>query len=255
MKLICCQFDIAWENKAANFKKVRALLGGTHVPKRSLVLLPEMFSTGFSMNVTETNEDARAEAESFLSELARDLEAFVLGGVVRTAPTGKGLNQAVAFSPAGEEIGRYTKMQPFTLGTEAEHYEAGHAGIAFDWEGAIVAPFICYDLRFPELFRRAVPAGAEIFPVIANWPVARIQHWITLLQARAIENQAFVAGVNRCGNDPKLSYNGRSLIIDPHGNILADAGEREGVISANVDLAALRQWRKDFPALRDMRED
>jgi omega-amidase len=97
------------------------------------------------------------------------------------------------------------------------------------------------------------PGGAQLFAVIANWPVTRIQHWITLLQARAIENQAYVAGVNRCGSDPKYSYNGRSVIVDPHGNILADAGDSERVISADIDPKVVLQWREDFPALRDMR--
>jgi predicted amidohydrolase len=89
--------------------------------------------------------------------------------------------------------------------------------------------------------------------VIANWPVTRIQHWITLLQARAIENQAYVAGVNRCGTDPKYTYNGRSIIVDPHGNVLADAGDGERVISADIDPSIVVKWREDFPALRDMR--
>ena len=96
-------------------------------------------------------------------------------------------------------------------------------------------------------------AGAELFVVIANWPKPRIEHWVTLLRARAIENQAYVAGVNRCGNDPKLEYTGRSIIVDPHGNILADAGSDERVISADIDLPALREYRGRFHVLQDVR--
>jgi predicted amidohydrolase len=117
----------------------------------------------------------------------------------------------------------------------------------------VVAPFICYDLRFPEHFRTAARHGAQLITVIASWPIARIQHWVTLLQARAIENQAYVAGTNRCGTDPKFTYTGRSLIVSPKGEILADAGNAETVISADLSLDDLLAYRKDLPFLADMR--
>jgi predicted amidohydrolase len=144
-------------------------------------------------------------------------------------------------------------MQPFTLGGESQHYAAGSGVVTFIWQNFVVSPLVCYDLRFPELFRAATQRGAQLMTVIANWPVARIQHWVTLLQARAIENQAYVAGVNRCGDDPKLKYSGRSLIVSPHGDILADAGDGEKVIGAELDLPGLIKWRADFPALKDIR--
>jgi predicted amidohydrolase len=115
-----------------------------------------------------------------------------------------------------------------------------------------VAPFVCYDLRFPEVFRSAVRKGAQVMAVIANWPAKRVEHWVTLLKARAIENQAYVIGVNRVGTDPKLTYPGRSLIVDPHGNVLADGGDKEAVIRAEIDAGVVDAWRRDFPALRDM---
>jgi predicted amidohydrolase len=177
----------------------------------------------------------------------------MLGGVVTTSKEGRGLNQSVVFAPDGQETARYTKMQPFNLGGEGQHYAAGQQIVTFSWQGFVVAPFVCYDLRFPELFRAGARAGAQLFVVIASWPVKRIQHWVTLLQARAIENLAYVVGVNRCGDDPKYSHNGHSLIIDPHGATLADAGMKEGVFSADVAVAEVVSWRKDFPALNDMR--
>jgi predicted amidohydrolase len=149
-------------------------------------------------------------------------------------------------------VARYNKIHPFTLGGESQHYAAGEDLVLTEWAGCKVAPMICYDLRFPELFRSAVRRGAQLFTVIANWPVKREQHWVTLLQARAIENQAYVIGVNRCGTDPKHVYSGRSMIVDPHGNILAEIGNREGMIEAAIDVAALEAWRKDFPALQDI---
>jgi predicted amidohydrolase len=107
-------------------------------------------------------------------------------------------------------------------------------------------------LRFPEIFRTAVKRGAEVFVVIADWPNRREHHWVTLLQARAIENLAYVVGVNRAGKDPFHVYPGRSMIVDPHGKILADAGLNEGIVSAEIDPVVVRSWRKDFPALQDI---
>lgn len=251
MKIFCCQTNIVWENKAKNYAAVEAMLGG--IPAGSLVLLPEMFATGFSMNVPGIVETEAGETTDFLSRTAKKFAIYLIGGVVTKAPDGRGLNQSVVTSPAGKELARYSKIQPFSLGGEAKHYMAGNEVVLFSWEGVKVAPFVCYDLRFPELFRAAVRKGAELFAVIANWPVTRIHHWTILLRARAIENLAFVAGVNRCGDDPKLKYNGRSLIANEHGDILAEADDRQQVISADVDPAAIRAWRADFPALQDMR--
>lgn len=253
MKLYCCQSDITWENKNANYSRVQKLLGATRPERGSLVLLPEMFATGFSMNVPAIHEGPRAETERFIEQLARDFGVFVIGGVVTTAPDGRGYNQALVAGPNGAALARYSKMQPFTLGGESKNYKAGDQPVFFQWEQMKVSPFICYDLRFPEVFRSAVRGGAQLFAVIANWPVARIHHWATLLQARAIENQAYVAGVNRCGTDPKFTYTGRSLIVDPHGTILADAGDGEKVISAEINEDVVTKWRNDFPALQDMR--
>jgi predicted amidohydrolase len=255
MKIACCQLDIAWEDRSRNYDAVRRLLDPVELPAGSLVVLPEMFSTGFSMNVAATREDDPAPTEAFLSRLARERQVHVVAGIVRPAEirAGQGRNEAVVIDPAGRQMTRYCKQHPFSLAGETEHYEAGTQTVTFPWDDMTVAPFICYDLRFPELFRSAMRAGAELFVVIANWPAARIEHWITLLRARAIENLAFVAGVNRCGRDPRFSYPGRSLIIDPHGRVIADAGENETVITADLDHAALLKWRKDFPALRDMR--
>ena len=253
MRLFCVQFDILWENKPANYARLRELLATEMLPAGSLVLLPEMFSTGFSMNVDAVAEGSPSATSEFLAQTARELGVFVLGGLVTRRADGRGRNQAVAFSPEGKEVARYHKMQPFTLGGESQHYAAGKEIATFSWQNLVVAPFICYDLRFPEIFRRAVRQGAQLFAVIANWPTPRIHHWLTLLQARAIENQAYVAGVNRCGTDPQQTYSGRSLIVSPRGEILADADEGERVVSAEVDLAGLLAYRTEFPALQDMR--
>ena len=250
MNLFAVQPDIVWEDKAANFRKVRALLAANPPTPGSLVVLPEMFACGFSMKLAVTRQGAEREDERFLRELASETHATVLGGLV--SPAGeRGTNEAVAFSPEGTLLARYAKIHPFSLGGEAVGHVAGKDVALFSWGGFTVAPFVCYDLRFPEIFRAAALRGADLLVVIALWPVKRQQHWLTLLQARAIENQAYVVGVNRVGTDPQFTYSGRSVVVDPHGVIVADAGEQERVLAAALDPAMPQAWRRDFPALRD----
>lgn len=251
MHVALVQLDIAWEDKAANFARVETLLAATPPPRGSLVVLPEMFASGFSMNLAVTQQSAAREDETFLAALARKHGVFVVCGVVSPGAGAMGRNESVVFTPAGELAARYAKIHPFSLGGEAQGHEAGTEIVTFPWSGFTVAPFVCYDLRFPEIFRAAASRGANLFVVIALWPVKRQQHWLTLLQARAIENQAYVIGVNRVGTDPDFTYAGRSVVVDPHGVIITDAGEREQVLHAALDLEVVTAWRRDFPALRD----
>jgi len=231
---------------------VRALLNDAALPTGSLVLLPEMFSTGFSMDVARIAEGRERVSEAFLAAEARARGLHILAGVVNS-PSGRGRNEALLMGPDGREQARYAKLHPFSFGEEDRHFEPGRSLCTFDWQGMTVAPFVCYDLRFPEAFRAAVDLGAELLVVIASWPLAREAHWVALLRARAIENQAYVAGVNRCGDDPKNRYGGRSLIIDPRGEVLAEGGDRECVSTAELDRARLVAYRSEFPALRDRR--
>ena len=133
------------------------------------------------------------------------------------------------------------------------HYPAGSKPCVFQWQGTSIAPFVCYDLRFPELFRAALDDGAEMFVVIACWPAVRSEHWVRLLQARAIENLALVVGVNRCGSEPNLQFDGRSSAFDHLGKCLFEADGSEQVLTTRLDVAAMRKWREKFPALRDRR--
>ena len=255
MRLIACQFDIAWEDKPANFDRVRRALDRSDVTPGALVVLPEMFATGFSMNVPVVAESAARETEAFLSRVAAELEVHVLAGLVTAGSDGRGRNEAVAFGPDGAELARYSKLHPFTAAGEKEHYAPGHEVVLFRWGEITVAPFICYDLRFPEVFRAAALRGAELFAVIANWPAAREMHWTTLLRARAIENQAYVVGVNRCGRDPYQEYSGRSAIIGPRGDVVAEAAAGEGSVVGDVDRSEVVEYRRDFSPLRDVRAE
>ena len=255
MKVYACQFDIAWENKAANHVKVRALLERADLAPDSLVVLPEMFATGFSMNVTATSDAATRETQVFLAETAQACGVYLMAGVVVNGQAGKGRNELQTYTPSGKLLTRYCKLHPFTYGGEAANYEAGETLVTFPLHGFTVAPFICFDLRFPEIFRCATQRGANLLVVVASWPGQRIAHWLGLLKARAIENQAYVIGVNRCGNDPQFSYPGRTQIIDPSGEIIADAQDQEAIISTELDLAKLQAYRAQLPFLADIRSD
>ena len=258
MQVACCQFDIAWEDKQANYAQVADMVERARLEPGTLLLLPEMFATGFSMNARSIAEPVDGPTAGFLSELAARHRLFVLGGAVLSEPGsgGRGRNEALAFAPAGDRVARYAKMHLFSFATEHDHYAAGTAPASFDWSGCPVVPAVCYDLRFPELFRHGARGGAELFAVIANWPAARESHWLALLKARAIENQAYVAAVNRVGTDGNgHAYSGRSQVIDPKGEVIADGGSGEAIIRAELDLVALRDYRRSFPALADVRID
>ena len=253
MNIACVQFDIAWEDKEANDAKVRSLLRTTKVPRGSLVLLPEMFACGFSMNVATIAEEQGGPTERFLAATAQEFGVFLLGGTVTKGGNGKGRNECVVFSPEGKLLARYCKMQPFTLGGEMACYEPGERALIVSCGEISVAPFICYDLRFPEVARSVASQRPHLMTFIANWPNTRLHHWPRLLQARAIENQCYVAGVNRIGNDPRFQHSGRTMIVDPHGEILADAGNAECVIQGTLNVPWLEEYRRAFPALDDMK--
>jgi predicted amidohydrolase len=249
-----CQMDITWEDKAANFAHVRQLVGDARPAPGGLIVLPEMFATGFSMNARAIAEDARTgETTIFLAELAAAYRCHILAGVVtRTDQDGRARNEAVLVAPGGAVVGRYAKQRPFTPSGERDHYGAGSGPVVLEVNGLRIAPLICYDLRFPELFREALTADVDAFVVIASWPGARIQHWSTLLQARAIENQAYVVGVNRVGTDPApLAYPGASVIVAPSGAVLAAADDGETVLTATLDPGFVARYREDLPFLND----
>jgi predicted amidohydrolase len=253
MHIAAVQFDIRWEDRLANHARVRELLDQVDLPPGTMVVLPEMFDTGFSMNTAVTDPGEASSSEAFCRALAAERNVCVLAGLVARAGNGQLANEAVAFAPDGRELARYRKMQPFTGGNEHLHHLPGTHHALFEWQGVRIAPFVCYDLRFPELFRPAARDAAELFVVVANWPQQRSEHWVRLLQARAIENMACVLGVNRCGRDPNLAYEGRSSLFDHMGREIFQADDREQVLVHKIDSQTVRQWRHDFPALRDMK--
>jgi predicted amidohydrolase len=252
------QFDIVWEDKEANYGRVETLLDGAGVRPGDLVVLPELFDTGFSFRLERTVDDGATRV--FLKDLAARLGATVHGSLTALGDDERGRNRIVAVGPDGETLAEYDKIHPFSYGRETERFTGGDRTASYDWrwgEGAEealrVGCAVCYDLRFPELFRAEMLAGAQAFALGANWPSPRAAHWRALAIARAIENQAFLFAVNRCGADPQLQYAGGSICVDPKGAVFAEAGDEERVVSAPIDAAALRAWRREFPAWRDAR--
>jgi predicted amidohydrolase len=255
MQVFAVQFDIAWEDKNANYARVRSLIDEADPPPGSLLVLPEMFATGFSMHVDKIAEAADGPTQAFVSALAAERGCYAMAGIVTRHGDGRGSNDAVVVDPAGREIARYRKRHPFSPGGESKAYVAGNEIVVVPVGPFSLAPTICYDLRFPETYRKIVQRGAQLVLVIASWPVARVSHWRSLLVARAIENQCYVVGVNRIGRDPKLDHNGQSLIVDYTGRILADAADGERVIRADLELEPLLAYRRDLPFLADMRAE
>lgn len=254
LNILGVQMDIAWEDRPANYARADGLLSQAGIAPGSLVVLPEMFATGFSLDVAATVEPEHGPTATWLADLARRTKCAVIGGLVRPGreTSAMGRNELLACAPDGSELARYQKIRTFRYTREYLHYERGRQVATFDWGGFRICPLICYDLRFPELFRRGVSLGAQLFVVIASWPSVRADHWVTLLRARAIENLAYVLGVNRSGTDPYLDYPGRTILVDPHGEIVADAGASEGVITATASFPVVEDWRREFPALQDL---
>ena len=245
--------DIAWEQPAENFRRAEGMTKEAVDEGARLVVLPEMFATGFSMNAELVSGFAE-ETRGFISDLSARLATYVLAGFAEPGDP-KPANVAAIFDPAGREVLKYRKIHPFSLAGEEKHFMAGESVETVEVEGVRVTPLICYDLRFPEAFRMAA-ANTDLFCVIANWPTSRRQHWSALLKARAIENQAFVLGVNRTGTGDGLEYSGDSVLLHPMGTELAtvEAGST-GYCSGEVDATEITRIRKEFSFLRDRRPE
>jgi omega-amidase len=252
VKVALLQLDIVWEDAAASHARAGRLLEEAGRGGARLAVLPEMFSTGFSMRPERVAQPPGGPSETFLCERARSLDLWVIASVPEVRD-GKARNVALVVSPAGG-VTRYAKIHPFSFAGEDRRYAGGDGIVTVAVEGARITPFICYDLRFPEPFRLAAD-GTDLYVVVSNWPERRQAHLRVLLQARAIENQAYVVGVNRTGEGDGVRYAGRSVAFSPWGEVLAEAGEEETVVFCDVDPLAVAQARERFPALKDRRPE
>jgi predicted amidohydrolase len=247
LRVSLVQTDLVWENPSANCaqleEKLAALGGSTDV-----VVLPEMFATGFSMSETGA-EIGKGPALQWMQVQANRLGALVIGSL-KVKQQSSFYNRLYAVHPDGS-YSSYDKRHLFRMGGEHEFYQSGDQQVIVFYKGWNIVLFICYDLRFP-VWSRNVSMAYDAAIYVANWPVPRANAWRTLLQARAIENLAYVVGVNRVGTDAnELAYSGDSLLVDFKGDLLLDLKSADQILTSELSLDSLAEFRAKFPAHLD----
>ncbi|MEX1007980.1 MAG: carbon-nitrogen family hydrolase [Acidimicrobiia bacterium] len=253
MRVAAVQHDIAWEDPPANFARLAPMIAGAAADGARLVVLTEMYATGFSMDTDRIAEPLDGPSARFLVEQAREHRVWTCGSVPERANDSERPSNCLVLAGPDGTVHRYSKLHPFTYSGEHERYDAGEGLLTVTVEGVNLSLFVCYDLRFADGFWPLAP-HTDCYVVVANWPEKRRDHWRTLLRARAIENLAYVVGVNRVGSGGGIDYVGDSAIIGPFGEELADGGGAgETVLVAEVDPAVVRKTRERFPFLGDRR--
>lgn len=255
LRVAAVQHDIAWADRDANFERLAPQVAAAAATGAGLIVLSETFSTGFAVSDPDLAEPEGGPSSRFLAAMAAEHGVWVAGSCPEV-PADAGddprpFNSLVLAGPDGTQH-RYRKIHPFTYAEEDRWFRAGTDLVTVEIGGVRVTPFVCYDLRFAdEMWAAAERTDLYLFP--ANWPATRRLHWQALLQARAIENQAYVVGVNRVGEGGGLDYSGDSRIVDPLGELLATAAGGESILVADVDPAHVAAVRERFPFLRDRR--
>jgi len=253
MRIAALQHDIVWEDAAATCDRLVPMIAEAAADGAGLIVLTEMFGPGFSLAADRISEPPGGPTEQFLVDRAASNGVWIGGSIpTRDRDDAHPVNRFLLVGPDGTRH-HYDKLHPFTFADEHEHYRAGDEPVTVDIGGLRVSLFVCYDLRFANAFwERAT--GTDVYLVVANWPAARRYHWRTLLRARAIENQAYVVGVNRVGEAEGLTYVGDSVIVDPSGEVLAEGvDDTEGVVIADVDPGRVAEVREAFRFLPDRR--
>ncbi len=249
LKIAACQTDIAWEDKAKNMAHAEELIQSlSYTP--DMIIFPEMFLTGFSMRAAEIAEPMEGEMVSWMKRTAKSVNSIIIGSLPIVSE-GKYFNRLLAVCPDGQVI-YYDKRHLFRMGEESSFYSGGDKIVLFshgDWN---VKPLICYDLRFP-IWSRNRSLEYNLLLYVANWPAARDDAFVSLLKARAIENQAYVIGVNRVGEDGNgVAHKGNSIVYDAMGKLMNEPVEnQECVIRVSLSLDKLNQFRTKFPAYLD----
>lgn len=249
LRVTLVQQPLAWQDPDENRRRFEGLLAPL-AGRTDLVILPETFTTGFTMEVERAAETAGGPTVAWLLQLAERLGAAVTGSVI-TADEGRYYNRLLWAQPGGG-LRHYDKRHLFRMGGEHEHFTPGRVAWTVEWRGFRICPLVCYDLRFPVFSRRRAELDYDLLLYVANWPAARAYAWRQLLIARAIENQAFVAGVNRIGQDGcGIEHRGDSQLCDSLGQPLAELAATPAVRTVELDLQALRAFRERFPAHLD----
>jgi predicted amidohydrolase len=246
MRVTFLQIPLVWENPQANLKALDGYLAQAQAT--DLVILPEMFTTGFSMNPQNLAEKHQLPTLSWMREKAKSLQAAITGSIMY-AEGERYYNRLFWVEPNGRIL-HYDKRHRFSMAGEDKVYTAGQESLIIEYQGWRIMPLICYDLRFPVWSRNQYDYDVLIY--VANWPERRIQHWDTLLRARAIENQAYVLGVNCVGRDGlDLYYNGSSAAVSPLGEVLYQVLDRPELVELTLSKSDLAAVRERFPFLRD----
>jgi predicted amidohydrolase len=249
------QMDVVLGRTAENLDKVRTMTGEARRRGSHLVVFPELWSTGYDLEraaeyATPVDQGLFAQTAA----LARQESIHILGSLLEQSDRGY-RNTAVMFSPQGQVLAQYSKVHLFRPMREDVYLAAGVDAPTFELAWGTSALAICYDLRFPELFRKYALGGARVVFLVAEWPRPRLTHWQTLLQARAIENQFFVVACNRVGQSAALSFFGHSAVYDPSGELVAGAGDEETLLTTTIDLDTVDQVRRSMTVFEDRREE
>ena len=246
------QIDIAWEDSYKNMKKVEELVNKASENKVELILFPEMALTGFTMDINKLSL-SQEQIISWIKQVAINNNINIgLGFAIKVDEKGK--NKYVIVSKEGKVLTLYTKIHPFSYSKEDDKYYSGNEICICKIKEFQITPFICYDLRFPEIFQIA-SKEAQIITVAASWPKSREQHWITLLKARAIENQCYIIGINRVGLGDDLQYSGASIFVSPSGEILNEINSEEMLIIQDLRMKEITQVKDSFDIKKDRREE
>jgi predicted amidohydrolase len=252
VRIAAVQHDIVWEDREANFARLAPQVAGAVAAGAELVLLSETFSTGFSMT-PGIGEPEGGPSAQFLAAQAAEHGVWVAGSCPEVAADGELPYNSFVLAGPGGTVHRYRKLHPFTHAGEHERFRAGDKPLTVEIGGLRITPFVCYDLRFADVFWRAA-LETDVYLVTANWPSPRRHHWQTLLQARAIENQAYVVGCNRVGTaGDGTEHVGDSRIVSPMGELLATAAGVETLVLADVDPAEVAATRDRLRFLADRR--
>ena len=248
MNLAFLQIPLVWESPQANREAVESNLKDKDLSNTDLLILPETFTTGFSMKATHLAEEVNGETFLWMQSLAAAHNTMIAGSIM-VKEFGNIYNRFLLVGSEGL-LCQYDKKHLFGLGEEKELITAGDKRKIVDVNNWRINLQICYDLRFPVWMRNT--DQTELILLVANWPAPRVAAWRSLLIARAIENQCYVLGVNRLGEDGNgLSYTGDSLLVDPAGQILVDAASQEGLFFASIDKDILTSFQRKFPFLKD----
>ena len=250
MKIALVQYSPVWEDKEMNKKKILSLL--QNIQGVELFIFPEMTLTGFTMKSKEMSETIQGDSFRFFSSIAKEKSTNIFAGIIERRDK-RNYNTLIHIKPDGNLVKLYRKIHPFSYSGENENYYAGVKPALTKIRGWKIGLTICYDLRFPELYRKYGKKRAHLIVNIANWPDTRIEHWRTLLKARAIENQCYVAGLNRVGKDPKLNYVGFSSVFDPMGKEIIVVENEEKVILVELEKNYVSVVREKFPFLDDIK--